>query len=280
MTPLPTLGGNNGSALGINNRGQVVGLAETATPDPSCSASEALRLKPVLWEKGEAHELPTLPGFPIGAAIAINEAGQAVGVSVDCDVVFGHALLWYNGAVTELENLGTSPAPTDINNRGQVVGSADMPGGGAFLWHNGVITDLGALPGDVVSHGGAINDKGQVIGQSCDMNDSCSVFLWQNGVMTDLNTLIPADSPLFLFDVGSINSRGEIVGAAVKKSTFEFRAFLAIPSNGEAASSTAAARGETSQRPKFVLPENDRKLFRHRLARRCHIPGLANLPQK
>ncbi len=108
------------------------------------------------------------------------------------------------------------------------------------------------------------------------------MFLWQNGVMTDLNTLIPADSPLFVLgtDIAGINSRGEIAGVAVEKSTGDFRAFLAIPSNGEATSATAAARGETSQRPKLVLSENARKLLRHRLAQRYHIPGLANLPQK
>lgn len=270
MTPLPTLGGNNGSATGINNRGQVVGFAETAAPDPSCSGSQVLRLKPVLWEKGKVQELPTLPGFPIGAAFAINDKGQAVGVSADCDVVFVHALLWHNGTMIDLGDLGgMSPQPIGINNRGQVVGGAVLPDGTnhAFFWQNGVITDLGTLPGDVFSVAGAINDKGQVAGQSCDIDDNCSGFLWQNGVMTDLNTLIPADSPLFLFEGNGINSRGEIEGGAVKKSTGDFRAYLAIPSNGEAISESAAAavRGETVQRPKFVLPEKVRKLLRHRL---------------
>jgi probable HAF family extracellular repeat protein len=267
MTPLPTLGGSNGVATGINNRGQMVGFAETATPDPSCSGSQVLRLKPVLWEKGKVQELPTVPGFPIGAAFAINDKGEVVGVSADCDAVVVHALLWHNGTMIDLGLPGMSPQPTGINNRGQVVGGAELSGGGAFLWQNGVITDLGTLPGDVISIGSGINDKGQVAGQSCDINDNCSVFLWQNGVMTDLNTLLPADSPLFSLDVGSINSRGEIVGVAVEKSTGNFRAFLAIPSNGEAASASApaAARGETVQRPKFVLPEKVRKLLRHRL---------------
>ena len=35
MTALPTLGGNNSSAFGVNNRGQVVGFAETGAKDPS-----------------------------------------------------------------------------------------------------------------------------------------------------------------------------------------------------------------------------------------------------
>ena len=36
MTALPTLGGNNSAAFGVNDRGQVIGMAETATQDPNC----------------------------------------------------------------------------------------------------------------------------------------------------------------------------------------------------------------------------------------------------
>src|SRR5260370_17525514 len=39
MSALPTLGGNNGQATAINNRGQITGFAETAVSDPSCSPS-------------------------------------------------------------------------------------------------------------------------------------------------------------------------------------------------------------------------------------------------
>jgi len=124
MTPLPTLGANNGVATGINNRGQVVGYLETAAP--VCSASQAgfpFRLKPVLWEKGEAHELPTPPGIPIAKALGINDTGQAVGMSADCDLVFIYALLWHNGTVTDLGDFeGASPEPLGINNRARSSG--------------------------------------------------------------------------------------------------------------------------------------------------------------
>jgi uncharacterized membrane protein len=36
MSALPTLGGNNGQARDINNRGQIVGFAENGTVDSSC----------------------------------------------------------------------------------------------------------------------------------------------------------------------------------------------------------------------------------------------------
>ncbi len=61
MTALPTLGGNNGVANEINNRGQVVGGAENGMPDPTCADPTAPSPKPVLWEKGVIQELPTFP---------------------------------------------------------------------------------------------------------------------------------------------------------------------------------------------------------------------------
>jgi probable HAF family extracellular repeat protein len=51
LTPLATLGGNNGWANGgMNNQGQAVGVAENATPDPTC-ATPGLEARPVIWEK-------------------------------------------------------------------------------------------------------------------------------------------------------------------------------------------------------------------------------------
>ena len=155
----------------------------------------------------------------------------------------------------------------DINNQGQVVGTAGLPADTdssfhAFLWQNDVLTDLGTLPGDVGSSGDGINSKGQVVGGSFDVDGNFRAFLWENGVMMDLNTLIPADSPLFLLEAtGTINSRGQIAGIALQISTGELHAFLATPSTGGFASESATL-GETSRGPKVVLPENVRKMLR------------------
>jgi probable HAF family extracellular repeat protein len=50
------------------------------------------------------------------------------------------------------------------------------------------MTDLDTLPGDVFSVAFSINNKSQVVGESCDANFNCRAFLWQNGLMVDLNT--------------------------------------------------------------------------------------------
>jgi hypothetical protein len=82
------------------------------------------------------------------------------------------------------------------------------------------------------------------------------------------DTLIPAGSPLFLLGAtGTINSRGQIAGFAFDTATGEVHAYVATPSPGEAGSEgpTPATGGQTSERPKVVIPENVRKLLQQRL---------------
>jgi probable HAF family extracellular repeat protein len=277
MTAQPTLGGNNGAGFGTNDRGDLVGTAENSTPEPTCvgiDIYQVLQYKPVIWRRNRVIELPTFPGDPVGMAYAINDRGEAVGLSGPCGTgdlaTVDHALLWRNGTVTDLGNLGGTMfhTPNDINNRGEVVGLSDLPGDTTFhgfLWRRGVMKDLGTLPGDVHSNGEGINCKGQVVGRSSDASFDGRAILWENGVMTDLNTLIPANSPLFLLNATSINDRGQIVGGALT-STGEVHAFLATPRDSETdgESATTAAARKTVQRPNITLPENLRKLLERR----------------
>jgi probable HAF family extracellular repeat protein len=245
MTALPTfLGGNNGYASGANNQGQVVGWAENSVHDSTCVAPQVLQFRAALWgpNSGQIQELPPLPGDTTSAATAINDKGQAVGISGICDRAVGrfsaaHAVLWQDGTVTDIGNLGGVAwnTPTAINHQGQVVGFSDLPGDEsgapnfhAFLWtKSGGIQDLGTLPGDVYSLAFGINDRGQVVGQSIGAGGS-RAFLWQNGVMTDLNTLVPPGS-LYLVYANDINASGEIAGGAFDENTGESPAFLATP---------------------------------------------------
>jgi probable HAF family extracellular repeat protein len=285
MRPLPTLGGNNGLAFAINDRGDVAGTSENATLDPTCTAPQVLQFKPVIWERGQIRELPTVSGDPDGVAFAINDRGQAVGVSADCKLTPGHALLWHDGKVSDMGTLGgLALAPSDINNHGQVVGTAfdNNNNNRAFLWQNGVAIDLGTLPGDVMAHANAIDDKGQVIGQSVPPNSLPRGFIWQNGVMTDLNTLISANSNLYLFDPQDINSRGEIVGEAIEKNTGAFLSFFAMPCDEEAdkegcedqANGAIAAGQKIDDSPRFTLPENVRKVLQQGLSYPYRFTGL------
>jgi hypothetical protein len=104
--------------------------------------------------------------------------------------------------------------------------------------------------------------------QSGDENGDTRAFLWQNGIMTDVNNLIPASSDLQLVTAFQINSRGQINGTAIQKSTGQTRAYLATSTNG----------GTAHLSPRITLPNNVRKLLRQRLAIRFRVPGLAIEP--
>jgi probable HAF family extracellular repeat protein len=252
MNPLPTLGGNNGAANGINAQGAIAGVAENSSVDKTCPAPQVHQFKPVIWDGEGVHELPTVAGDQHGVAFAINDSGAAVGASGDCSEFSQtllvnlqplHALLWEAGTVTDLGSLGgtghgSGIIALNLNNLGQVVGASDLPGdttSHAFLWtRDKGMQDLGTLPGDVISAGLAINDSSEIVGVSLDANFNLRAYHWQDGVMSDLNDLAP-NSPLYLLLACSINARGEITGLAIDNTSGEFHAYVAVPSNSAAA---------------------------------------------
>ena len=126
MTPLSTLGGYNGAASMINNRGEVAGNAENTTTDSTCPTYDpgkgqyqVLQDKPVVWRNGQIEELPTYGGDTDGFAIAINDSGQVAGASGACstfNTINGlylspvHALLWDRGGAPMQSNLPAARA--------------------------------------------------------------------------------------------------------------------------------------------------------------------------
>lgn len=260
MSALPTLGGNNGQASAINNRGEVAGFAETTDTDPGCPPFPAI--SPVVWEKGGVQPLPTLGSDPDGTAFGINDEGQAVGYSGTCTTA-KHAVMWENGTALELQNLGVerSNIAYSINNQGQIVGqvrSADGTTVSAALWQrNGEITNLRTLPGDFAAIATGINNRGQIVGSTRDSGFNWTHgFIWQDGVMTDLNTLFPASSNLFATMANKINDRGQISGMATVLTgphAGDIHAFLATPVNASVGTSVADV---APTHPHSSLPAN------------------------
>jgi probable HAF family extracellular repeat protein len=152
-------------------------------------------------------------------AVAVNDRGQVVGRSTTAVPGQSHAFLWESGRMTDLGTLGgTDSRAVAINDAGQVIGTSTTAAGAyhAFLWQHGVMTDLGTLPGQRDSGARALNNRGQVIGDS-----GPRAFLWQDGRLTDLG-LLPGGTQA---QVTGINDRGQVVGVADTRDSEE-RAFL------------------------------------------------------
>ena len=255
LVPLPTLGGPNGFAASANNIRQVVGWAETNVSDPTCVNPADRGFLPVLWDlnRKKTVALPPYGTDTAGAATAISDRGQVVGISGDCDQSVGrrtarHAVLWENGTASDLGDLGadTWNTPTAISKNGDiVVGFANAPGADpdnpsfrAWLWTKRTdiacaklpgsnICDLGTLdggPGTAEAWG--LNDRGQVVGTSCSSTGTCRAFVWENGQMKDLN-LMKGTYPHHLLNAMDINNLGQITGRASTGSGFEV--FVATP---------------------------------------------------
>ena len=280
ISSLPTLGGTNGVANDVNESGEVGGAAETEIPDPTCLFPETFHFEPVFWKNGRASRLPTIGGDPDGFVVGVNDRGEAVGVTLDCAFSpGGHSVLWRHGKALDMNAAGADPAaePSDINNQSQIAGTAFYGDGSALamLWQDGVTEVVGALPGHHESHGNAINNKGQIVGQSCAPSGwpDCSVFLWENGAMRDLNDLV-SDSMVRPMDPGKINDRGQIVGIALTE-TGELHGFLATPNNdasGEAPISAALLKRPTSA---VALPEVVQKALQRQTLLKSRYLGRA-----
>jgi probable HAF family extracellular repeat protein len=217
---LGTLGGNESFSIAVNNRGQVVGLAENATSD-SFGLGFGQQARAFLWERGLMRDLGTLGG-PDAFAIDINDRGQILGVSFinsipdpTTGVPTLDGFLWENGKMIDIPDPlgGTQISPYYLSERGQVVGNANLAGDNfeqarhPFLWEKRKFTDLGTFGG---STGDAykINDAGQIVGDASFADTTYHAALWQNGSISDLGT-IGTDLCSVAQD---INSRGQAVG--------------------------------------------------------------------
>ena len=254
MRGLPNFpGGNNGFTTGANNLGQVVGWAENDVHDPMCVSPQVLQFRPAVWTLGppdQIQDLPLIAGDSSGAATAINDNGQIVGISGICDQAVGrhtakHAVLWENGPVTDIYPNAPAPwwnTPTAINQRGDVVGFAGDPAFvegeilHAFMWtKEDGIRKLKPLqhrtPEHVDSEAYGINEARQVVGVSCDANlVDCRAVIWDHSnTPRDLNDLKAPGYSAMLASAKDINNAGQITGRAVDPITGVLTAYLAVP---------------------------------------------------
>ncbi len=160
VTDLGTLGGNSSSADDINDNGQVVGSAITASGGN----------RTFVWDSTNGIRNLDPLGSDTSIANGINNKSQVVGFFGG---VASSSRAFLSDSTNGLQNLGTldgypNSYASDINNNGQIVGYtfSDFR---ALLWDNGVISDINTLidpsSGWILGSANAINNKGQIVGE-------------------------------------------------------------------------------------------------------------------
>jgi probable HAF family extracellular repeat protein len=212
MLDLGTLGGPTSLGFGINNSGQVVGSADTAS-----NTTRAF-----LYSGGSMQDLGTFGGT-FSTANGINASGQVTGFARTSGDAATHAFLYTGGA---MQDLGTPPGAINsygmgISNNGQVTGSADLVGFGGpktvFVYSGGAMHDVGRLSGWRACQGQSINNKGQIVGFCENPGDEGSgTFLYSEGVFYGLDSLVVSGlAPGYrMTSADAINDSGQIAAGA------------------------------------------------------------------
>lgn len=240
IADLGTLGGPHSAASGINERGQIVGFALNAIPDPLSifdfqigGSTGGTQTRAFLWQNGQMEDLNTLGG-PDALAAFVNERGQVAGFSYTNSTVNAtsgqpttHPFLWQNGIMLDLGTLGGTFAGSTLpnflgglNNRGQVIGLSTLAGDQGcgsptgcvvdpFLWSEGKMIDLySTTTGGNPLTANALNDKGEIVGAAAfSQNVLPDAYIWRDGVATDLGHLDGDCSS----EGWAINARSQVV---------------------------------------------------------------------
>ena len=230
----------------LNNRGTVVGFADTATPDPLCFFSpDCYSTDGYQWQNGVKTDLGVLPGWTTGQGNWVSANGLIAGVANNgqTDPLGGipvlHGVLYENGGVTDLGTLegGYFSFTSAVNNRGEVVGFAQntIPDPNsmltgypyqsrAFYWKNGVMQDLGTLGTGTDATAALINEQGQVVGWSYTNSVPSAVCAGFNFGFSLTTSSFIWEQKNGMRDIGGLggtctlaqdfNNRGQIVGGS------------------------------------------------------------------
>jgi len=199
---LGTLGGDWCMAMDINNQGIIVG---------SISNSDN-RLRTFLYQNNKMVNLGLLAGSH-SEGRAVNDKGQITGHSTYTTEHFDmHAFIYAQEKMMDINPSGNESYAFDINNKGEITGwirisnTVNHP----FIYTKGKLTEFETLGGES-AHGNAINDHGQIVGQSEDKGSNRRAFLYEGGKTIDLNNLIETGQ-WTLISASDINNKGQITG--------------------------------------------------------------------
>jgi probable HAF family extracellular repeat protein len=157
-------------------------------------------------------DLGTLPGDGVSKAYALNDAGEAAGVSETPTAAI--ATLFSGGKATSISTLGSSVSVANgINTTGQIAGWNSFNSNPtfepqAFLYSNGSMKNINSpsvFPSGTEAYG--INNSGEVVGTGYLTSSNFHAFLYSGGNMTDLG---PPGA--YQASAVAINNSGQIIG--------------------------------------------------------------------
>jgi probable HAF family extracellular repeat protein len=209
-------GGTKSSAVGINNVGQIVGGATTASED----------MHAFVWDRqnGSVRDLHSAVSFggSNSKAFSISDSGRIVGASEDASGnQIGFVYDLGSGTLVRLGTFGGATSETvAINASGQVTGAADLDSTDAYHAYRcdgqsalTTANDVGTLGGSQ-STGFGINDAGVVVGTASDANGQAFAVIYDstNG-LRNLETLLASNPGWVLVAGAAINNSGQVAGA-------------------------------------------------------------------
>ena len=204
ITRIPTAQDANSVALGINNKGEIVGYSFKGDEYQAFRYSSSDK---TLTDVGSL-------GGKINAACAINDAGQIAGYSQDGN---GNLLAFVSSRNQPIASLGTLDGASTseafgINGSGAAVGDSQSGSQNhrPVLFSKNSVQDLGlgaSNEPDALETAYAINDAGQIVGRHSAGNNAFHAFVDVNGNTTDVSTLGGTNGEAF-----AINKNGLVVG--------------------------------------------------------------------
>jgi probable HAF family extracellular repeat protein len=165
---LTALGGDGGTARGINNKGQIIGYV-----DSDGALNDKFVNTAVIWEKDATgtYKLKNLGTFGDEQATLrdINDTGSIIGStsSGSGTTATSTPFILRNEEFTALGSLGGKTGSTNgINEFAQVVGASQIASGTnhAFVWNEGVMGDLNSLVTSPITYNGAAVTLNSAVG--------------------------------------------------------------------------------------------------------------------
>ncbi len=258
LLPLGTLGGASAYSDKINEWGEVVGAAETASGDRHAylhtggsmidlgtlggSSSDARGLNTwgqvvgASWTAGDLEwrawtdtgagmvMLPSFGGTYSGAE-AINEAGTIVGWSDYSTTSTRRAFRYDNGVLTDLGTLAGPSGATDVNDDGLIVGWAENANGRSqpVYWENNTLHRMPLPAGATSATVNAVSESGRMVGTASEM--AAVYHAWGTVLLQDL----VGGTTLDLMRAEDVNGSGQIVGYAYDTADQTLKAYVATP---------------------------------------------------